>query len=365
MSVLLINKNVLKDNIEHLKNISLKTNCKIIAVVKGNGYGIGLEEYARYLLEEDIDFFAVSSVEEAITLRNISPSCKVLLLTPIRETKELELLIKNNIILTVDSKEMCNVIEALCIELGKTVKVHVKIDTGFSRYGFLYNAIDEIIKTISEFKNIEMDGIYSHFSTSLARNNTYVKLQYTRFQNVIFELEKENIQTGIKHICNSAAFLKYPDMHMDAARIGSAFLGTATGNNIFLKKISYLSTKVIEVKNISKGTYIGYGNTYKAKKETKVAIVPVGYNDGLGMTIMEQRFTFLSKVKGIINSILQLFHKRFETVNIKGKEYKIIGQIGMGTSIVDVSGSDVKEGDEVCINIRPLFVNSDIERKFF
>jgi len=363
MSVLLIDKQNLENNVELIKQIAEKQNCKIIAVVKGNGYGIGIEEYTRFLIQKGIDFFAVASIEEAVTLRNAEIQNEILMLTPIAIKEDLEKLIENDITLTVDSEKIGNMIEEICKEKQKNVKVHIKIDTGFGRHGFLYDDIETIINVVKKFNNIKIEGIYSHFATSLAKSSKYVEVQYKRFEKVINELEKNNIYCKLKHICNSTAFLKYPNMSLNAARIGSAFLGMTGNSNDKFKIVSKLKTKVIEVKDLPKNFDIGYGRTYRTNKNTKIAIIPVGYQDGLGMSIKDQRFKFLSKAKKAVDSVWGVFNINFDEVIINGKRYNIIGQIGMCSSIVDITGSEVKEGDEVYINIRPLFVNSNIKRK--
>jgi len=363
MSVLLIDKENLKNNIELIKCISRESNTKIIAVVKGNGYGIGIVEYTKLLIENGIDFFAVASVDEAITLRNAGIENEILMLTPIAIKEDLEKLIENNITLTIGSDKVTKLVEEICNAKQKDVKAHIKIDTGFGRHGFLYSDIKEVINIIKKFNKIKIEGIYSHFATSLAKSRKYVDVQYKRFENVINELEKNNIEFKFKHICNSTAFLKYSDLRLNTARIGSAFLGMTGNSNDKFKMVSKLKTKVIEIKELPKGFDIGYGTTYKTKRNTKIAIIPVGYQDGLGMTIKDQRFKFLSKVKKIINNLLGILNTDFEKVCINGKMYNIIGQIGMCSSIIDITGSNIKEGEEVYINIRPLFVNSKIERK--
>lgn len=363
MSVLLIDKENLKNNVELIKQISKETNTKIIAVVKGNGYGIGIIEYTKFLIENGIEFLAVASVDEAITLRDAGIENEILMLTPISIKEDLEILIENNVSLTVDSEKICSLIEEIGNSKQKNAKVHIKIDTGFGRHGFLYNDIESIVKTINKFDKIKIEGIYSHFATSLAKRKKYVDIQYKRFENVIKELEENDIKFKFKHICNSTAFLKYPDLRLNTARIGSAFLGMTGNSNDKFKAVSKLKTKVIEVKELPKGFDIGYGRTYKTKKNTKIAIIPVGYQDGLGMTIKDQRFKILSKVKKVINNILGILNTDFEKVWINEKSYNIIGQIGMCSSIVDITGADIEEGEEVYISIRPLFVNSNIKRE--
>ena len=275
MKKIVIKKEDLKQNICKIKE---NTNSKIIAVIKSNGYGLGLIPYSEILIENEIKTLAVATVEEAVSLRNSNKEIEILMLSPTAVYEDVEELINNNITITIGSKEDIEVINKICDNQDKKVKAHIKIDTGFSRYGFTYNQKEVILENITEIaknKNITIEGIYSHFSISYY-DEKYTKLQYNRFMEIIKYLENNNIEVGIKHICNSSAFIQYKEMHLDAVRIGSAFLGRlAIPNTLELKKIGIMQTNVTEIKQIQKGEYIGYSNSFKTKRETTIAIIPV------------------------------------------------------------------------------------------
>lgn len=222
MKRLVINKEDLKHNIRQVKKHSNKA--KIIGVVKSNGYGLGLVELTKFLRDNGIEVFAVSTVEEALQLRNnniIKEDIIMLSSTAVKE--DVEKLIENNIILTIGSEEAANVANKIAEEKNIKIRAHIKIDTGFGRYGFIYSNTEEIINTIKKSENINYKGIFSHFSISFY-DEKYTKIQYERFIKVIKELEKNNIKFNLKHICNSSAFINHPEMHLDAVRVGSAFV---------------------------------------------------------------------------------------------------------------------------------------------
>ena len=230
MNTLVINKKDLLENIEKIKELVAKSgkddkgnSLKIIAVVKANGYGLGIVEFTKILIEQGIKSFAVATKEEAYLLREAGIKEEILLLTPNNNKEDIKNLVEQDIILTLSSKEDAQNIETVGKELNKKIKVHLKIDTGFGRYGFIYSKREEMIETLKQLEYIEIKGTYSHFSVSFF-NLKYTKLQFERFINVIEVLKMNEIEPGILHISNSSAFVKFPYMNLNAVRIGSAFL---------------------------------------------------------------------------------------------------------------------------------------------
>lgn len=349
MNTLIVEKEKLKNNIEKIKEIASRSGkddkgnpLKIIAVVKANGYGLGIVEFTKILIENGITSFAVSTKEEAMILRKAGIKEEILMLSASCDENELNELIEKNIILTLSSKEDAEIIEKIGKKLDKKIKVHLKIDTGFGRYGLIYSEKEKIVETLKDLKHIQIEGTYTHFSISFY-DEKYTKLQFERFIDVIEVLKMNEIETGILHVCNSSAFLKYPYMHLNAVRIGSAFLGRISfKNEIKLNKIAYLESEITEIKELPKKFNIGYSNSYRTKKQTKIAIIPCGYMQGFNVKAEDDLFRIVDKLRIIKNDIKKLLKKEALYVHINNEKYRVLGRVGAYHIIIDITGKKVE-----------------------
>ena len=372
MKSLLVNRQDLKHNIRTIKEIAEKNGrndnhkpLQIIAVVKGNGYGLGLVQYSNFLIDNGINFLAVSTVEEAVKLREAGITTKILMLSSTAVEKEVDLLVKNNIILSLGSEDAIKAAEKVAQKENKTIEAHIKIDTGFGRYGFCYDLKEEMVQALKEIKSINITGTFSHLSLAFYEKDRFSKQQFDRFIDCIEYLKQNNIETGMLHICNSSAFLKYKEMRLNAVRVGSAFLGRLSIPNIYgLKKIGYLKSNVAEIKMLEKGYNIGYSNAYTTKSQTKIAIIPCGYADGFNVSVGRDMFRIRDKIRYIVRDIKDYFKKQELYVEINGQKCKILGRLGMYHVSADITGKDVNINDEAIFNVSPMYVDSSIRREF-
>lgn len=372
MKSLVINKDDLRHNIKVIKDLAKLDipddngkKYKLIAVVKGNGYGLGLIEYSKFLIDNGIETLAVATTEEAIALRKAGIDEDILMMSSTSIKEELETLIENDIIITIGSIEATKQVLEISKNINKKIRAHIKIDTGFGRYGFLYSDIKTIIESIKSLSQISIEGIYSHFSCAYYKNDKWTIEQFNRFLSVVEALKLNDIEIKTFHICNSPAFLNYSEMHLNGARIGSAFLGrVAAENDVGLKKIGQLRTNITEIKTVPKGYNIGYLNSYKTKRETKVAIIQVGYMDGYNITMNSDMFRFVDKLRRLSHSIKNFLKKISLRVTINDKKYNIIGKVGMYHLAIDITDSNVKVDDLVYLDVNPLHVDSKIEREY-
>ena len=369
MKKLVIDKKDLKANIGKIKNYAPKLDndkeYTIIGIVKGNGYGLGLIEYSKFLIENGIKMLAVATMEEAIELRRNGIKIDILMLSTINSKKELQELIENDILITIGSVTSAKLANEIA-EKGHNIRAHIKIDTGFGRYGFIYNDFRTIVETIESLNaNVKIEGIYSHFSISYYKNNKYTQEQFNRFIKVVEVLATNNIKIKMKHICNSPAFLNYKNMHLNAARIGSAFLGRVNAEvNIGLKRIGKFQVNIAEIKTVPKGFNISYANAYKTKRETKIAIIPFGYGEGFNIGPRMDMFRKIDKIRNLYRSIKSLFKKEKLTVTINNKKYDIIGTLGMYHAVIDITDSDVNIDDIAMVDINPLYLDGKIRREY-
>ena len=367
MKALVVEKDNLKHNLKIITEIINKDEKKpkLIAVVKGNGYGLDLVEYTNFLIDNGVNFFAVATVEEAIKLRNAGIKQDILMMSSTAVKEDVEVLIKNNIIVTIGSKEAGDAVEEVAQKLQVKARVHLKIDTGFGRYGFIYSQKEEMVRTIKTWKNINIEGAFSHFSIAFFGDGKESREQYERFMQCIKELKNNGIETEMLHMCNSSAFLRFPEMHLNAVRIGSALLGRLSIPNTWgFQKVGYLKSNVAEIKTLPTGYNIGYSNSYTTKRETKIAIIPCGYADGFNVIVDKDMFRTIDKLRYIVRDIKNAFKKQKIYVTINEEKCEVLGRLGMFHVSVDITGKNVNIGDEVRFNVSPMFVDSSLTRVY-
>lgn len=327
-----INLDRLKSNIENIRKIT-DPKAKIMAVVKADAYGHGYLECCHALLEGGADSFAVATVSEAKQLRRKGIDNPILILG-VTFPEDAEELVKNDIMATVASVEYAKCLSEVASKLKKTVKVHIKVDTGMSRLGFLAQSektVEEICE-IAKLPYVEIDGIFSHFACADEKMREYTELQFNRFINLIKALENAGLTIPCKHIANSAAIMMYPETHLDMVRAGVVLYGCYPSCDVDkkrlpLKPVMTLKSRITHIKEVEEGVGVSYGKTYITDKKTKIATVPVGYADGY---------------------LRCLSHKA--KIEVGGQLCDIIGRICMDQCMIDVTNvNNINVGDEVIL----------------
>ena len=285
-----INLDSLAENVIEIKKC-LNPGVKLMGVIKANAYGHGVCETAKIILENGVDQLAVAFVDEAIELRRAGFSVPILILgnSPFEVIDDL---IEYDITPAVFSIDFAEELSKRAKAAGKTAKVHIKVDTGMHRIGFLYDGntmeqektIESIIK-ISKLPNIEIEGIFSHLATSDEEDESYTRKQFGLFAELTNTLLKAGINIPVKHIANSAALVRYPEMQLDMERAGIVMYGmfpakTVSRAGLSLKPIMTFKTRVTSISNLDKGASISYGRQYTTEGKMKIATIAVGYADG-------------------------------------------------------------------------------------
>lgn len=372
MNRVIIEKENLEHNIKLIKNkVSAFKNdkgetVKIIAVIKGNAYGMDATLVAKRLIDNNINMFAVSEIREALELRKADFKNMILLLESTAIEDEVEDIVQYDLTATIGSLNALLLLNEVAKKKNKIAEAHLKLDTGFGRFGFSIseNSIEELKETIKKCENVKITGTYSHFSESYSNDDKITRKQFDEFINMIEILKKNKIETGLLHICNSSALFKYPEMYLNAVRVGSVLTGRLQISNITgLKKVGYFETTICEIRELKAGTTVGYSGTAKLKNDTKIAISNAGYAEGIGVTGPKDSVRLIDKLRKIKLALKTLKQDGRMFVTIKEKKYPILGRIGMKNFMIDISNSDVKVGDKIKVDVNLVFVDSKIKRQ--
>lgn len=321
-----INLDNLNYNISEIKN-KLSSSTKVMAVVKADAYGHGDRFIAQELMCNGVDFLAVSSLAEALSLRNAGITADILILgfTPTDKAAELSSL---NITQTIFSCEYAKALNEVAIEKNCTVNVHIKLDTGMGRIGFPCDKINNIT-ALFNFSGLTVNGVYSHLSSADTMDDDSIK--YTAMQTEVFnnavKLLKEQGYTFKTHLQNSAGISFLDTQHYDYARAGIVMYGVPPSNvplGYTVLPLMSLKSVVSMVKEVPIGTAISYGRTYITKNTTRIATVPIGYADGYPRLLSNRGYML-----------------------INGKRAPIIGNICMDQLLLDVSHIDNVAQDDI------------------
>ncbi len=322
------------DNIiNNIKEIKKNINGEeIIAVVKANAYGHGAIDVAPVLIENGADKLAVAMLSEALELREAGIKVPILILG-YTDVSFAEMLINNDIEQTVYSLDYAKELSKKAEVLGKAAKIHIAVDTGMGRIGFLPNekSVEEVVE-ISKLSNLRITGVFTHFSNADEEDKRYAHNQIEKFNSFINEIEKREVNLGVKHISNSASIIDIEDAHYNAIRPGIILYGYYPSDYINKDKLKLmpalsLKCQVIHVKELPKGEYIGYGRKFRTERDSVIATLPIGYADGY--------------IRGLYGKA---------QVIINGKLAPVVGKICMDQCMVDVTDiGPVKVGDEVIL----------------
>ena len=272
----------LRRNLQLIRR-DLPRDVQLMAVVKDEAYGHGALDIARIALEEGAWGFGLSTLEEAMTLREAGITAPLLLLGE-RQEAELAWCVAHDLTVCVNEPHTVRKLARIAADFEKQVPVHVKIHTGMSRYGVRWDEALPLIEQIVAEKSLRLEGVMSHFSQSDETEKTFANLQFARFNEVLSSLATRGINVKLRHTCNSGGFLDLPHTHLDMVRIGILMFGvfpsTVCRRIPGIEPVMSVKAKIAAIQKLKPGEVVGYGMRYTASSERRIAILPIGYGDG-------------------------------------------------------------------------------------
>jgi len=320
-------------NVRQIKSL-LKNGCQFMAVVKADGYGHDAKFVSQNAIKGGADKLGVATLHEGLHLRSEGIKEPILVLGNIYTRKDLLICFQNNLMPTISDIQQC----IICNEIGRKYKklfyVHLKIDTGMSRLGFEFKYFIHHFEKIISFENIKVDGIYSHLSTADAldasHENSYANIQRRNFLQLLSSISIKRFPNIKIHLANSAGTLIGNDFHFDMVRIGLCMYGykpSQCQSNLKLKPAMSLKSKISFIRIVDNNVGVSYGKNFITSKKTKLAVVSIGYADGIYRSLSNK---------------ISLIHN--------GKMYPQIGSITMDQLMIDITDSnDINIGDTVIL----------------
>lgn len=309
------------------QNIGPKT--KRCGVVKADGYGHGAVQVAQQLVKDGVDFLAVAIAQEAIELRDAGIDTPILVLTPV-EASFMEELICKDVSMTTTEPGHARQIAETSNRLNHQAKIHLKVDSGMSRIGVQDSYEGSVVLRELEEGQVDFEGIYTHFADAdNMEDSSFTHDQFNHFINVVDKLQEKGYDFKIKHACNSAATIRFPNYHLDMVRLGISLYGYQPDESMMdlidLKPVMTVETKIAYLKTLQPQRKVGYGCTYEVSRPSQIATLILGYADGVLRT--------LSNTGSFI---------------VHGQRAPIVGRVCMDQLMVDVTMTPQAEmGDRV------------------
>jgi len=346
MKNLVIDRRAIRNNIKAIKERA--DGAAIYADLGANAYGMGLWEIAQLLRDEGIRSFAVSDPKDAALLRQRGfTEERIMMLRSTADPDELAELIDLNVICTVGSYDAAVAINGIAESRRTVAEVQIKIDTGLGRYGFSPTELDKVAAIYKYMSSLAVVGIFTTFSASW-RSKKLTLAQLDTFNQALDKLNDSGYETGLAHACDSAALFKYEFGHMDAVRVGTALSGRIPGKHTpGLAKVGYIEAGLEEVAWFSKGHHIGAEHGVIIKKPTKIAVLSVGYYHGFGVDRHNAERGFLERL---------FYNRKRLFVKVNGQRARVIGNVGMLHTLIDVTNIDCTVGDIAIMDVDPVNV---------
>jgi alanine racemase len=302
---------------------------RVMPVLKANAYGHGLVAVAKMLEREQPFAVAVAYLEEASRLREAGVRVPVLVLGGIVGA-QIPHFLEQNLTLTASSVDKLLAIEACAVAMRIKARVHLKVDTGMERIGTHWYSAEHLLEASLRVRNIDVEGIFTHFANADAPDLTHARLQLERFQEVLRFYERRSLPTPLRHVANSGAILQIPESYLDVVRPGVLLFGCSPADDLPLtlgvKQTLRWLTQVVFFKVVKAGNPVSYGSTWRPGTDTRVITLPVGYGDG-----------YMRAMSGQAQVI------------VRGQRVPVVGRICMDQIMADIGKGTAYNGDEVVL----------------
>ena len=279
-----INHQALINNVQALKSF-LHPQTQLMAVIKADAYGHGAVKVAQTILQSGVDSLAIATLSEGIELREGGIVAPIMILGAINSIEQIKDIVKYNLEPTLCTPHQASIFGATLAHLNATLSVHLKLDTGMSRLGTHWHNAVEFVNYIQQFSRLQISSIYSHLATADDIDSTVMKLQHSRFEEAISALKATGVEIPRLHLANSAGTLCDQTLHYDMVRVGLALYGIFPAphlrDKVKLQPTLEVKARITQIKTLSPGTGVSYGHTFKCDKTTKIAVVGIGYADGI------------------------------------------------------------------------------------
>lgn len=363
-----IKLNAVGHNTAQVKEL-IGSEVKLMAVVKSNAYGHGLIPVAQTVLGQGADALGVTHLEEGIALREAGIDVPVLVFRPLLPGEQ-DAVLRFGLTTSVSSLAQAELLSEAALRIGVNASVHLKIETGMGRTGFVPESLMEVAELLFSLPGLEWEGIYTHFA-SAAGDPSFTRQQFQIFQSVVQDLAGRGIHFSLRHVCNSTAALLYPEMRLDMVRVGTLLYGQFPAGvrnpGLDLQETWSFWTRILHLQQVRRGMTVGYGRTYRVKRDTVLAVLPVGYRDGFGLDVQPRPAGLwdLTKVVGKLILSYLGFPVGSHYVYINNIPAPVVGRIGMELSCIDVGKiTDIGIGIPVRIEARRTVVRASIPRLY-
>lgn len=325
-TVLEINLEALTQNLNSYRSL-IPNKCKVMVMVKAFSYGSGSHEIAQLLQHYGVDYLGVAYTDEGIQLREAGISSNIIVMNPGVENI-------NDIINYKLEPEIYNFrilqafLDLLDDHSGVQLPIHIKLETGMNRLGFFEEDISRLAQILKEEKNVKLSSVFSHLAAAdEAQHDDFSREQIERFKHMSTALQKETGTEFIRHIANTSGIERFPQAAFDMVRVGIGLYGFSMHDADKLMNVSTLKTRITQIKHVKEGESVSYGRRWVADQDSTIAVIPVGYADGLN--------------RHLSNEVGEVI--------VKGEKVPIVGSICMDMCMINITGLDAEEDDEVII----------------